>query len=83
METPKEIYVHIRKEPRPSITFSEVEEKDCENIKYIRADIAELTWEDIEKILNCIHWAQDCLGGLMRKAVYEKALCRFNKQKKK
>lgn len=36
--TPDKIYVHVRTEPRPSITFSEVPEKNSTNEEYIRKD---------------------------------------------
>lgn len=38
MKAPDKIYVHVRTEPRPSITFSEVLEKNSTNEKYIRED---------------------------------------------
>lgn len=36
MKAPDKIYVHVRTEPRPSITFSEVLEKNSTNEEYIR-----------------------------------------------
>ena len=38
MEAPDKIYIHVRTEPRPSITFSEVPEKNSTNEEYIRKD---------------------------------------------
>ena len=53
MEAPKEIYVEIRhpisREYTEIIAF---ETPDKDSVKYIRADLAELTWEDIEKIVD-------------------------------
>ena len=37
-EAPEKIYVHIKDKPC-EITFSEVIEKECSNIEYIRADV--------------------------------------------
>ena len=45
MKAPDKIYVHVRTDPRPSITFSEVLEKNSTNEKYIRKD-ALLEWLD-------------------------------------
>ena len=47
--SPKKIFVHVRKKDC-SITFSEVEEKNCKNIEYIRKEDAELDWTDIDNI---------------------------------
>ena len=41
--TPDKIYVHVRTEPRPSITFSEALEENSLNVEYIRKD-ALLGW---------------------------------------
>lgn len=38
MKAPNKIYVHVRTEPRPSITFSEAVEKNSTNEEYIRKD---------------------------------------------
>ena len=38
MKAPDKIYVHVRTEPRPSITFSEAVEKNSTNEEYIRKD---------------------------------------------
>ena len=43
MKAPDKIYVHVRTEPRPSITFSEVKEKGATNEEYIRKE-ALLEW---------------------------------------
>jgi len=42
-KVPDKIYVHVRTEPKPSITFSEVIEKNSTNEEYIRKD-ALLEW---------------------------------------
>ena len=43
MKAPDKIYVHVRTEPRTSITFSEALEKNSSNVEYIRKD-ALLEW---------------------------------------
>ena len=42
METPDKIYIHKKDNPI-EITWSEIEEKDCQNVEYIRKD-ALLEW---------------------------------------
>lgn len=53
MEAPKEIYVEIRHpishEYTEMIAF---ETPDKDSVKYIRADLAELTWDDIRKLFK-------------------------------
>ena len=51
---PKEIYVQQNKKSgRLDDVFTEpIWEDTHNNIKYIRSDIAELTWEDISRIRN-------------------------------
>ena len=84
MEAPKEIFVHIRKEPRPSITFSEIEEKNCENIKYIRSDIAELTWVDMLNIVTLANKVYDEFDtDSTFGEIYNEVLRRFNEQRNK
>jgi hypothetical protein len=48
MKAPNKIYVHVRTEPRPSITFSEVLEKNSTNEEYIRKDVL-LEWAQEHK----------------------------------
>lgn len=43
MKAPDKIYVHVRTEPRPSITFSEAQEENSSNVEYISKD-ALLGW---------------------------------------
>ena len=88
MESPGVIYVHIKEEPHPSLTFSEVKEKNCENIKYIRADLATLTIADIEKIHVFIDAVKKNKTGAftftrLSPEQYEDVLRRFNEQKEK
>jgi len=52
INTPEKIYVHIKDKPC-EITFSEVIEKECSNIEYIRADaFIEKVCERLEPILK-------------------------------
>lgn len=80
MKAPKEIYVH-------EVSAQELSEPKLNeyHIKYIRADIAELTWEDMSRIDEIIH---DVRFDFRNKTItsqeyYEEALRRFNKEKKK
>ena len=60
--TPDKIYVHVRTEPRPSITFSEALEKNSTNEEYIRKDallekclrISIGTTEQMKRVLACM-----------------------------
>lgn len=82
MKAPNEIYIHLKGNPL-EITFSEVEEKDCINTKYIRADLAELTWEDIKKI-ELLLFAIECSSARSYRGedLYKEVLRRFLESKK-
>lgn len=43
MKAPDKIYIHARTEPYPSLTWSEVEEKNATNEEYIRKKVL-LDW---------------------------------------
>ena len=51
-EAPEKLYVHIKDKPC-EITFSEVIEKECSNIEYIRTDAF------IEKVINFLNYKLD------------------------
>ncbi len=54
MKTPDKIYVHVRTEPRPSITFSEAVEKNSTNEEYIRKDtLLELLKQKRTAVIDC------------------------------
>lgn len=49
MKAPDKIYIHARTEPYPSLTWSEVKEKNVTNEEYISKD-ALLEWANAHKI---------------------------------
>ena len=82
MEEPKEIYVY--RDPFGFLYATEFENHPKEVVKYIRSDLAELTWEDMKKITFVL--GQVC--GLDKEfdgeqSVYEEVLRRFNEQRGK
>jgi len=53
MEAPKVIYLETKDLSNNLYAHSRIlPDKDAENIKYIRADLAELSWETIEEIYS-------------------------------
>jgi hypothetical protein len=81
METPKEIYL-LNLPPSDGLIASKYQILE-DDIKYIRADIAKLTWEDIDKIMHIIDYLKyhtDIpLEG--RITFCEEVLHKFNEQK--
>lgn len=58
-------------------------EEETGDIKYIRADLTELTWEDIpiiEELINEVHYEYP--NGLSAECFGEEVLRRFNEHKK-
>lgn len=57
--------------------------RECDGIKYIRADLAELTWEDIKKI-ELLLFALECssVRPYRGEDLYEEVLRRFLESKK-
>ena len=77
MEAPKEIYVH-------ELSARELADPKVElyHVKYVRADLANLTWKDVMKIHNlCFtiptNWSDS------NKKFYSEVLRRFNEQREK
>ena len=63
MEAPEKIYVHIKYKPC-EITFSEVIEKECLNIEYIRTDsfiekVCEFIEQNITGYIDVTHKGGD------------------------
>ena len=98
MKAPKEIYVPIvdmgvedggiQSAPIWWNKDKSMEKQDCKGaVKYIRADLAELTWEDIEKIVDLyedVYSDYSCNGngGITNTAEhYQEVLHRFLESK--
>ena len=90
METPKEIYLtnSIIAEGSVNGYVCTDYEQDKTNVKYIRADIKELTWDDIRMLVKDIAeplWNENENGfhPLVGQPFWEEVLRRFNERKTK
>jgi hypothetical protein len=81
MEAPKEIYM-----PEVAAYMQGVKhEMEDGNVKYIRADLAELDWKDIQTLSRIID-EEECDWNVKvweKQEVAEQVLRRFNEQKNK
>ena len=79
MEAPDIIYTDGKNTCASAPIFSNTDG----NIKYIRADLAELNWEDIKKI-ELLLFAIECSSTHPYKGedLYKEVLCRFLESKK-
>lgn len=79
MKAPDKIY--INQDAASDLRYSPGE--DDSKVEYIRADLTELTWEDIpiiEELINEVHYEYP--NGLSAECFGEEVLRRFNEQKK-
>lgn len=87
MEAPETIYILHRKADnflyRNWDEYPFVETEGHEDIKYIRADLAELTWEDMRLAFGCVNEAIDNCEGKTKQEIFEEALRRFNENRRK
>ena len=83
MEAPKEIYLFENEYCPDELApiWQEWQMAGVENIKYIRADLAELTWEDISMIHVFISEAIDKSEKFGTGRIYQEVLRRFNEAK--
>ena len=84
MKAPEIIYTDGKNTCAPAPVFSNIDG----NVKYIRADLAELTWEDMKQIDLCFHKvAEEQTTGKLKlhsfREMYEEVLHRFLESKKK
>ena len=81
MEIPKEIYVH--EASAPELSWPKLNEY---HVKYIRADLAELTWEDVRRLeclIDDVHREYKDNVPVPEREAYEEVLRRFYKEKDK
>ena len=86
MEAPKHIYLHRSKHGEiPSLHSEEPVNLDgWQDIKYIRADLANLTWEDVRELCSLSFAVEVDLGReISDKQHYSEVLRRFNSQRAK
>ena len=79
MKAPHKIY--INQDAASDLRYSPGE--DDSKVEYIRADLTELTWEDIpiiEELINEVHYEYP--NGLSAECFGEEVLRRFNEHKK-
>ena len=87
MEAPKEIYLFQSKnDGNVGVAHHKhpVETEKTTSIKYIRADLAELTWDDIKKI-ELLLFALECSSARPYRGedLYKEVLRRFLENKRK